>query len=230
MATVQQSATIALQRVEDPAPGTFWSESFEAFTAVNEALCEATLLVGRPTQTVSLQIAIQPNQWIQPMPLGLLAITDIQGPGIQRWKWTLRDMDFGQVVNGGNWENDVTPGQTIYRWFPLGFTMFGVWPSVPHVQYVTITGIQSPIQSGWPFIGAQTINLHDEFLQALEKYAAHYLRLKESGAEFKASMALYEGFLNDMKRMTAIEDRRDPYIFTRGVGVAADRGQAPDQR
>ena len=227
--TVQQSALIALERVEDPT-GIFWSEAYEAYTAVVEAICEATLLVGRPTQTVNVTYDIQPNQWVQTMPAGVLAITDIQGPSSQVWKWTLRDMDFTQSGNGSDWEQDVTTGQTIMRWFPIGFTSFGVWPCVPHAQTVTITGITSPVTQAWPFSGSQTIPMHDEFFQAVEKYAAHYMRLKEGGAEFQTSMPLYEGFLQDMQRMTAIEDRRDPYIFSRGVGVAADRGQAPDQR
>jgi len=229
--TVQQSAYLVEDRVEEVrgAP-VFWSESFEIFTAINEALCEATLLVGRPTQTVTQVMSIAPNTPWQTMPTGVLAITDIQGPASQVWKWTLRDMDFLQSGNGSDWENDVTPGQTIMRWGPLGFTKFFVWPCVPQAQNVTITGIQSPIQTAWPFLGTQTINLHDEFVQAVEKYAAHYLRFKESGIEFQTAISLYDGFLADMKRMTAIEDRRDPYIFTRGVGAAADRGQAPDQR
>jgi hypothetical protein len=228
--TVQQSADIALQRVEDPAPGVFWSEQFEAFTAINEALCEATLLVARPVQIINQLYSLTPNTPWQTMPSGFLCITDIQGPSSLTWKWTLRDMDYVQSSWGPDWENDVSSTQTFRAWFPLGFTMFGIWPSVPYTTNVTITGIQSPIQSIWPFSGSQTVPLHDEFLQAIEKYAAHYLRIKESGAELQTSMALYQGFMEDMKRMTAIEDRRDPYIFTRGVGAAADRGQAPDQR
>jgi hypothetical protein len=230
--TVQQSAYRVEDRLEEPegAP-VFWNESLEIFTAIVEALCEATLLVGRPTQLVNQLITIQPNTVWQTMPAGFLCITDIQGPGSQVWKWTLRDMDFLQSANGSDWEQDIfTTKQSIMRWGPVGFTQFFVWPAIPHAQQVLATGIQTPVQQGWPFSGSQAINLHDEFFQAIEKYAAHYLRLKESGSEFKDSMALYEGFLEDMKRMTAIEDRRDPYIFTRGVGAAADRGQAPVQR
>jgi len=229
--TLQQSAYLTEDRVEEVrgAP-VFWSESFEIFTAIVEAISEATLLVGRPTQIVNVPYQITPNVPWQPMPAGVLCITDIQGPREQIWKWTLRDMDYTQMGNGSDWENDVTSGQTIFRFWPMGFTQFGIWPSVPHAQTVTITGIASPVVSAWPYSGSQAINLHDEFLQAVEKYAAHYLRIKESGEEFQSSIMLYEGFMADMKRMTGIEDRRDPYIFTRGVGAAADRGQAPDQR
>lgn len=230
--TVDQSAQIVMERLEElnSAAPIFWGLSLEGYTAIVEALCEATLLVGRPTQIVNVPYSITPNQWWQPIPTSILAITDIQGPGSQIWKWTLRDMDYVQAGSGSDWQNDITSGQTFSRWFSLGFTMFGIWPSVPHAQTVTLTGIANPVASTWPYNGSQTINIHDEFFQAIEKYAAHYCRLKESGDEFKASMELYQGFMDDMQRMTAIENRRDPYIFTRGVGAAADLGQLPDQR
>lgn len=229
--TLQQSADMVEERLEEVVGvPVFWNENLEIFTAIVEAICEATLLVGRPTQIVNVPYQITPNTPWQPVPTGVLCITDIQGPREQIWKWTLRDQDYTQVGNGSDWENDVTPGQTIFRWWPMGFTQFGVWPSVPHAQTVYITGIASPVVSVWPFLNTQVINLHDEFLQAIEKYAAHYLRIKESSEEFQSSVMLYEGFMADMKRMTAIEDRRDPYIFTRAVGASADRGQRPDQR
>jgi len=233
--TVDQSAQYGLLRVEEETPSSpiFWSLNMEAYSAVVEAICEATLLVGRPTQIVNVTYTIQPNTPWQTMPSGVLCITDIQGPGSAVWKSTLRDQDYLQLYNSSTWENDVSSQTTINRWFPVGFTQFGVWPSIPSTagsQTVTITGIQSPVQSLWPWSGSQSINLHDEFLQAIEKYVAHYLRMKESGFEFQTAMDLYDGFMADMQRMTAIEDRRDPYLFTRGVGAAADRGQRPDQR
>ena len=54
---------------------------------------------------------------------------------------------------------------------------------------------------------------------ALEEYAAHYLRLKEGGDEFFGSMALYKSYLAQAKRYTAIQDRRDSYIFDQSVGA-----------
>jgi hypothetical protein len=229
--TLQQSAVQVLDRLEDP-DGIFWLEQQEVFSGLVEAICEATLLVGRPVQLVNQVFTIQPNQWLQTMPSGMLVITDVQGPSGQIWRWTLRDMDYLSTGEAGpDWENDVTSGQTIYRWLPFGLGgQFGVWPSVPHAQQVTLTGIQSPIVSGWPYSGTQTIPLHDEFFQAIEKYAASYCRLKEGGAEFQAGVQLYQEFLSEMQRMTTIEDRRDPYIFTRGIGASGDRGQRPDQR
>lgn len=229
--TVDQLAQNAMLRLEEetPASPVFYSLSLEGYSAVIEGICEALLLIGRPVQIVNVVYTIQPNQIYQSMPMGMLAITDLISGGSPAWKWTLRDMDFLCSGNGPDWEQDTAP-QSISRWFPVGFTKFGVWPAVQHAQQVIVTGIQTPVQSVWPFSGSQSIAMHDEFFQAIEKYAAHYLRLKESGVEFSASMSLYQGFMDDMKRMTAIEDRRDPYIFTRGVGAAADRGQAPDQR
>jgi hypothetical protein len=231
--TLQQSAYKVEDRIEEPeGAAVFWAEQTEIFTGLVEAISEALLLVGRPVQLVNQVFSLVPNTPWQTMPSGFLCITDVQGPASQVWKWDLRSMDYLLSGNAStDWENDVTSGQTIYRWFPLGLGgQFGIWPSVPHAQNVTITGLQSPVVSGWPYSGSQTIPLHDEFFQAIEKYAASYCRLKEGGAEFQQGVMLYQEFLSEMQRMTQIEDRRDPYIFGRSTGAAADRGQRPDQR
>jgi hypothetical protein len=62
------------------------------------------------------------------------------------------------------------------------------------------------------------VSFHDEFFQSIEKYAAHYLQFKSAGGDFKASMADYESYLADAKRMSALEDRRDPFIFSGSIG------------
>ena len=88
--TVDQSAQYAMYRLEEEVPSApvFWNLQLEAYTAVVEAICEATLLVGRPTQIVNALYDIAPNTPWQSMPEGMLAITDIQGPREQIWKWT----------------------------------------------------------------------------------------------------------------------------------------------
>jgi hypothetical protein len=70
----------------------------------------------------------------------------------------------------------------------------------------------------WPYGGGEPIPFPDQFFQAIEKYAASYLQFKVGGQDFKASMADYESYLADAKRMTALEDRRDPFIFSGSIG------------
>jgi hypothetical protein len=127
----------------------------------------------------------------------------------------LQDLDYAQVA-GPDWQQDIGPYVT--TWAPLGFTKFLVHPCVAEEQYVLMTGIASPVAGVWPPSPATPVNFHEEFYQAIEKYASHYLRWKESGAEFQESMADYQSYLADAKRMSALEDRRDGFIFEGATG------------
>jgi hypothetical protein len=180
-----------------------------------EACCDLLLLVGRPDLVVSVPFTVQPNTPYQQTPEGIFAITNIQGPVSEVWKVTLQDLDGAQVA-GPDWEQDI--GDSITTWAPLGFTKFIVHPSVAQAQTVLLTGIASPVTDMWPYNGTEAVPFHDEFFQAIEKYAAHYLQFKVGDQDFKASMADYESYLADAKRMTALEDRRDPFIFSGSIG------------
>ena len=85
-------------------------------------------------------------------------------------------------------------------------------------QTVLLTGIASPVTDVWPYNGTEAVPFADQFFQAIEKYAASYLQFKAGGGDFKASMADYESYLADAKRMSALEDRRDPFIFSGSIG------------
>jgi len=208
----------ALLRVEEfvPTAPVFWTTA-EANSAVIEAISDLLLLIGRPTQYVSQLITIAPNTPWQPMPAGLFCITDIIAQGSQVYKLTQWDMDFLQVSWGAGWEQDVA--DSIVQWWPLGFNMFGVHPCVNTDQYVTVTGIQIPTTDPWPYSGSELVPFPDEMFIALEQYGAHYLRFKEGGNEFFESLALYKDYLAQAQRYTAIQDRRDPYIFDQNVGA-----------
>jgi len=218
MATVANLSSQVLFRIEEvPGASVFWNTQSEIYSALIEAISDLLLLVGRPTQIVNQIVTIQPNTPWQPMPTGMLAITDIMGPNSQVWKYGLFDMDFTQSSWGSDWENDVDSG--FQQWFPVGFTMFGIHPSVSSAVQVTVTGVAVPTTNSWPYSGNETVPFSDEFFQALEKYAAHYCRFKEQGNEFQLSLALYQEYLADAERMTAIQDRRDSYIFSKNLGV-----------
>src|ERR1035438_4284849 len=130
---------------------------------------------------------------------------------------SLFDFDYSQASWGSDWEDDL--GDSVKQWAPLGLSSFLIHPSVEVPEPVIVTGIQLVTQQTWPFDGTVVLPFHDEFMAAIEKYAAHYLRVKEGGAEFQQSLALYQEYLDDAKRLTEIEDRRDPVIFSRSLGV-----------
>jgi hypothetical protein len=192
----------------------FWTQN-EIYSAAMEAMCDLLLLVGRPDMIVSVPFEVQPNTPFQDVPKGVFAVTGLQGPVSEVWKVTLQDLDGAQVA-GPDWEQDI--GDSITSWAPLGFTKFIVHPSVAQAQTVLLTGIASPVTGIWPYNGSESVPFHSEFFQAIEKYAAHYLQFKAGGGDFKASMADYESYMADAKRMTALEDRRDPFIFSGSIG------------
>lgn len=216
MATISElQSQVAYRLEEDPAATEFWNTEMEMYSALQEAQCDLMLLVGRPNLTVSVPFTIQPNTPWQTLPKGMFCATNIQGPSTEVWKVTLEDMDYSQVA-GPDWEQDV--GDTIKVWFPLGFSMFGVHPSIQVPQTVLLTGIASPITGIWPFDGTQNVVFHDENWVSLEKYAAAYCRFKEAGAEMSEGAKLYQQYLADAKRLTELEDRRDRFIFESATG------------
>ena len=201
------------------APGTFWSLQYELYTALVEGLNDLMLLVGRPTQTLSLPFNLTPNSPWQTIPGGLLLVTDLQGPLGVVHKADLLSMDYVQFSWDGSWQNDVDlTGTAPVRWLPLGLNLFAIHPCVGIPTPVTLTGISYPTTDPWPYTGTETVPFHDEFFVALEEYAAHVARFKEGGQAFAGSMALYNSYLQLARRMTAIEDRRDPVLFSPVLG------------
>ena len=217
MATLSTLEPYVAARLEElPDNRGFWDQETELFSAIMEAQCDLTLLVGRPDQTVSMVYTIQPNTWLQQIPKGMFALLNVQGPDSEVWKVTLEDMDYG-LVSGPDWEEDIA--DTIQKWFPIGLGQFGVWPSVSTAQNVLITGIASPITSMWPWNGSQPVVFHDEFFSCIEKYAAAYCRIKEAGLEQEEGQKLYAEYLANAQRMTQLENRRDPFLFSGSIGA-----------
>jgi len=217
-------ANNVLERLEENYPGgpIFWNEQWEIYTAIAEAMNDLILLVGRPTQTVSMPFNLTPNTPWQRVPQGVFLISDIQGPQAPLRKYTLFSYDYEQPGSiGSDWENDSDPaGPT--SWAPVGMGMFIVHPACTSPQTVLISGIAYPVaETTFPYTGAELVPFHHEFFVALEEYAAHYCRIKEGSAEAQESMSLYRSYLSLAKRMTEIEDRRDPLIFSPSLGAPA---------
>jgi hypothetical protein len=215
-----------LQRLEEDLPPdgpVFWGLQFEIYTALIEAENELILLVGRPTMTVQSPLNLNPNITWQPMPTGLLAITDIYGSQSLLRKVSLFSMDYEQASWGSDWQNDTANSPV--RWLPIGFNLFAVHPAANAATQVLINAVAYPAAVPWPYTGAEIVPFEHHFHEALEMYAAVYARIKEGTSELQAAMPMLAEFYQIAKRMTEIQDRRDPLIFSRDFGVMAGTNQ-----
>lgn len=217
--SISTLALNVINRLEEADPPVFWDKSIEIYSALVEAENDLLMLVGRPTQTVNVPFTLTPNTVWQRVPKGLFLITDIWGSQSQIRKSTLYDLDYSQASWGADWENDTSDDGPL-RWAPVGMTWFAVHPAPTSAVQVTLDAIAYPVTSAtFPYTGAEIVPFHHEVFSALEEYAVVYLRLKEMGPEFTESMAVYQNYLTMASRLTEIEDRRDPLIFSRAFGA-----------
>jgi hypothetical protein len=215
IATLANNVQSRLEEVPGSS-GAWWSARFEIYSSLIEAQNDLLLLVGRPTQIVNIPFNLVPNSVWQTVPKGILAITDIQGFSSPLYKINLINLDYLQVNWGSDWTQDVD--NACYRWCPIGFNMFAIHPAVAEPQSVNITAIQYPTSDVWPYTGSESVVFEDNFFQLIEEYAAFYCRIKELGGEFAEGMKLFEQYLQGAKRMSAIQDLRDPLLFSGGYG------------
>jgi hypothetical protein len=195
----------------------FWNEQYEVWGGLAEAITELMLIIGRPTQIFNQSVFLNPNTCFQPMPAGILAITDITISGKRLSKTTLHSLDYTCTSWGPAWESDRAPQPA--RWAPLGLSQFIVHPAP--LTYVTaqFAGVSYPFVDSWPPNGTETSPFHKELNQALEMYAAAYCRTKEIGQDAEIGWQLYTQFLEIAQRLSVIEDRRDSLIWTRSIGA-----------
>lgn len=221
MATLAQLATQVYQRLEeDPANPVFWSQ-YEVYNAVVEAMNEAALITGvvQTAQTATLTLPTNTNYVA--MPQNAICLLRVVGPQPVK-KTTLDGLDKinpGWEGQGGTSANP--PVQTIQYWFPMGLDQFGIYPQLSAAQQVRIAYLSYPMQEPpFEYAGTETIPFQQEYLESLAQYAAHVLRLKESGQEFEESQTIYQEFLNTMRNMSAFVARHDSLVFTRTGGAA----------
>lgn len=217
--TISTLATQVLARLQDPS-ATFWDLSLEVYPALEEAINDLMLILGRPTTLYQVPIQLVPGVCWQPMPQNMLALTNLQSNLQNLWKVSLRTMDFTQASWTSSWETDTAISPL--RWGPLGFNYFFIHPAIPTNASLTLlaTGVGYPVpQAAFPPTGQETSPFHDEFFQALELYAAAYLRLKELGDDAQEGQELYQQYLALAQRMTSIEDRRDSLVASQAFGV-----------
>lgn len=213
--TIASLAPDVSARLQDPT-NTFWSLQFEVNAALAEAVNELLLILGRPTQFFDQIVTLQANTVFQPMPSGVLCITNIRGTGSQLWKTSLRNLDYLQGSWSSAWQSDRADFPV--RWAPLGLSQFIVHPAPLQPITVNVTGVAYPFTDTWPPNGTEAVPFQKNFDQALEMYAAAYCRVKEVGMDHQEGQLLYQRFLDIARRATSIEDRRDDLVFSMSMG------------
>jgi hypothetical protein len=220
MSTLAESAVQVFQRLEeDPAAPVFWTQ-YEVYNALVEAMNEAALLTGVVQVAQSAPLVLPINTNYVAMPAGAVAMLRITGPSaVQKTEiFTLDQMMPGWELAGG--ADADPPIQQIQYWFPVGLDMFGIYPQLTAEQKVLITYLAYPVaESPSAYTGNETVPFQQEFQDGLESYAAHILRLKESGQEFQASQIVYQEFLDTMRALNVFQARHDSLVFTRAVGA-----------
>lgn len=220
MAILSQLVTQVLQRLEeDPANPVFWS-IFEVENAVVEAMNEAALITGvvQTVQTATLTLPADAT-WIS-MPENAICLLRIVGANaVQKTEvFALDKLHPGWQTEGGSSANP--PVLTITNWFPVGLDKFGIYPMLSADQQVKVTYLSYPMQTApAEYTGNETIPFQQEYIESLTQYAAHVLRLKESGQEFQESQQVYQEFLATMRRLSAFVARHDSLVFTKTGGA-----------
>src|SRR5665213_4217704 len=103
--TIAQLAPAVGQRLQDDT-FVFWDRQFEVWGGLAEAITELLLIVGRPTVIFNQPVTLLPNTVWQPMPTGLLCITDIRTTISRLNKTTLHSLDNLCASWSPSWESD----------------------------------------------------------------------------------------------------------------------------
>lgn len=146
------------------------------------------------------------------VPTGVLAPLRMRAPYPIR-KSTLKGLD--DMIP--NWQQ-ADPAPQIRSWFPLGVSMFGIYPQVEDDTQVVMDFIVSPVTKARPYDGTETIPFQSEFADAFSKYGAALLRAKEGGAEAEEAETVYKAYLADIKSLSVFQGRLDNLVFSAAYG------------
>lgn len=236
MPTLSQFLPDVLGRIEELMPPngpTFWSLQGEVYVQMVYAMFEAALVTGN-VQTVSVAIDLAPNTTYFNMqgtlngwgtggfgqggwggtlvPAGLLAPIRMKAPSPIR-KTSLKGLDDMKP----GWQQEA-PGSQIKNWFPLGVSLFGIYPQLSADQTVIMDFISSPVNEYRPYTGNETSPFQHEFNDLMTKYAAAMLRTKEGGAEAEEADTVYKDYMDTLKDLSLFQQRVDSLVYTGNYG------------
>lgn len=157
----------------------FWSRA-ELLTLLNEGMLEFTLIACHLTSERTYAMI---GAKLQSVPDGAIAIMHIAYSSKRVEKTTVENFDR---VNT-NW--DAQTG-ILTKWGPCGLDRWFNDRTPAAAYNVTLTTLNQPAV----LAEADTIDLDQEYIDALTFYVFHMARFKESGAELQQSMDLYDQF------------------------------------
>jgi hypothetical protein len=218
----------------NPSGPIFWNLTGEVYPAMVDGIFEAALISG-VVQLVNQQFTLAADTTYFSLqtsgegygqggygeggyggfvvPQGIIAPLRMKAPyGIR--KTSLKSLDD---MNPGWQQTD--PGTQIISWFPLGVSGFGIYPQLTQPQNVVMDFLYSPINETRPYTGNETIPLQQEFTDVLSKYAAAYLRCKESGQEAELAATVFEEYLAEVKDISIFQNRVDSLVFSASYGA-----------
>jgi len=195
----------------------FWDLPTEIRPAIVEGMNEAALITAMPEIRVATPVTLNvgglggglpPFVYAPPDDCVILLRIDAPGGGAVN-KVFVCDLD--RQIPG--WEGKT--GTTIKRWFPIGLSMFGVYPTLTAEQQVFMSYVAVPVPTGPPYSGTEVSPFRQEYNEAFEEYAAHVCRLKESGPDFQESIPELQNFQDRMVSLTKFVARTGLTRFTK---------------
>lgn len=196
----------------------FWSVQDEVRVAIVEAANEAALITGEPQFFDSANFSITANTTIFSMPPLAIGLLRMEDPTKTVKKATVHELDS----MAAGWQAEAA-GTALKNWFPFGLSRFGVYPQLTSAVNVKLSYVKLPVSlpasTNRPYLGTETVNFQEEFIDALARYASSVLRLKEGGKEFMQAIQDYEYFLEKMVEFSRFGLRKGSLRFSRPAGV-----------
>ena len=212
---------------------TFWSLTDEVYVQMIYGMFEAALVTGT-VQTIGVSVTLAANTTYFNMqgaqsgygtggygvggyggslvPPGLIAPIRMRAPYPVR-KTSLKALD--DMIP--KWQQEA-PGTSIKAWFPLGVSLFGIYPQLQADTQVVMDFIASPVNEARPYTGNETVPFQPEFADLLTKYAAVLLRSKEGGAEAEEADTVFTDYMETLKDLSLFQQRIDSLILSRPYG------------
>jgi hypothetical protein len=211
-------------RVEEENPNSpvFWSLTYEFLPALVDAMFEAALVTGT-VQAVNIPVSLPANTTYISLqnntaigiPAGVIAALRLRQPFPVR-KTTLKAL--GDITPG--WEN-AAPAASLQAWFPLGVSMFGIYPQLSSPVTAIMDFIVSPVNVPRPYTTAIAVPLQTEFTDLLPMGAAVTLRSKELGGEAEEAAQVMQDFVGQLRALSLYQSRLDAQVWTAAYGAKA---------
>lgn len=233
MPTLNDLLPDVLGRIEELNPPVFWSLTDEVYVQMVYAMFEAAIATGN-VQTIGVAVDLPANTTyfnIQGgqtgygtggynqgpyggylVPQGILAPIRMRAPYPVR-KTAIKALDDMRP----GWQQEPA-GTQVKAWFPLGVSLFGIYPQLEADQTVVMDFIASPVIEYRPYTGNEASPFQHEFSDLITKYAAAMLRSKEGGVEAEEGETVYKDYMDSLKDLSLFQQRVDSLVYSQNYG------------